>query len=155
MSYLQVKKEVTKDRSSSPIQWVFTRISPRISPVLCSPASRPKKRPFNTKPLGDKHCLQGIQSGPRPQTCLKIDGPKNIRPTVPETGFLFNRLWAGKKTLILRQHPKSFKLQAKWQKERLGVEKWKNKTNSEWHRVQRKHMDVSKNSGVFPPNHPF
>lgn len=36
-------------------------ISPRdFPPVLCSPASRPKKRPFNTKPLGDKHCLQRL-----------------------------------------------------------------------------------------------
>ena len=113
MSYLQVKKEVTKDRSSSPIQWVFTRISPRISPVLCSPASRPKKRPFNTKPLGDKHCLQGIQSGPRPQMCLKIDGPKKYPANSFRNGFPFQQPLGREKNPNFETAPKILQIASK------------------------------------------
>ncbi len=45
--------------SSSPTHLYFPGFPPDFQ-VLCSPASRPKKRPFNTKPLGDKHCLRGL-----------------------------------------------------------------------------------------------
>lgn len=96
--------------------------SPGISPVLCSPASRPKKRPFNTKPLGDKHCLQrlaldvllGIQRwAGHPRCVSKLMALKESEETVSETGFLFNSLWAGKKTLILRQHPQILQIASK------------------------------------------
>ena len=119
------------------IHWVFRRILPRISPVLCSPASRPKKRPFNTKPLGDKHCLQrlalegcwGSKVGQDPRCVSKLMALKNIRPTVSETGG---------ETPNFETAPQILQIASKVAEKAPWSGKVENKTNSEWHRVQRK-----------------